>query len=143
MCHLQLLLVLLFDIYIYIYIYISLYISLSIFPYFMLLVRNTLRTFKIAQQIKVLAKKPGDLSLIPGTHIVEGENQLHQVILWPSTLQHGICSPPSPMPMHTHADVPMCTHMHILCAYTLLKAHTPHTFWGNFSKREISELVVI
>lgn len=48
----------------------------------MLLVRNTLRTsFKIAQQIKVLAKKPGDLSLIPGTHIVEGENQVHQVIL--------------------------------------------------------------
>ena len=33
------------------------------------------------QQVKVLAVMPDDLSLIPGTHMVEGENQLHKAVL--------------------------------------------------------------
>lgn len=31
---------------------------------------------EMAQQVKALAAKPGNLNLITGTHIVEGENQL-------------------------------------------------------------------
>jgi hypothetical protein len=38
----------------------------------------------MAQEIKVFAAKPDNLSLIPGTHKVEGENQrLHIVFLCP------------------------------------------------------------
>lgn len=34
-------------------------------------------------RVKVLATKPDGLSLIPaGTHMVEGENQFLQVVLW-------------------------------------------------------------
>lgn len=34
-----------------------------------------------AQQVNVLAAKPGNLNLIPGNHIVKGENPLHQLVL--------------------------------------------------------------
>lgn len=36
---------------------------------------------KMAQWIEALAAEPGGLSLIPGTYMVEGETQLHQVVL--------------------------------------------------------------
>lgn len=35
----------------------------------------------MAHQIKAFAAKPGDLSLIPGIHVVEKGNQLQQVVL--------------------------------------------------------------
>lgn len=34
------------------------------------------------QQIKAPAAEPNHLSLIPGTHIVEGEVWLSEVVLW-------------------------------------------------------------
>lgn len=36
----------------------------------------------MAQQIKVLVTKPDNLSLVIGTYIVTGENQLPQVVLY-------------------------------------------------------------
>lgn len=35
----------------------------------------------MAQQVKAIATKPNDLSLIPGTHLVEGEKGFPQVVL--------------------------------------------------------------
>lgn len=35
----------------------------------------------LVQLTKVFAVKPGDLSLVPRIHVVEGENQLTQVVL--------------------------------------------------------------
>lgn len=35
---------------------------------------------RIAQWVKILATKPNNLSLNPGLHMVEGENQLLQVV---------------------------------------------------------------
>jgi hypothetical protein len=32
----------------------------------------------MAQRVKVIAAKPGDLSLVPGVHLVGGENLLPQ-----------------------------------------------------------------
>lgn len=37
----------------------------------------------MVQQGKELAAKRDKVSLTPGTHMVEGENQLQQVVLWP------------------------------------------------------------
>ena len=34
----------------------------------------------MAQQVKFLARNPGDLSLIPGSHMVEGKRQFLQVL---------------------------------------------------------------
>lgn len=42
---------------------------------------EALGTDKMAQQIKVLASKQEDLSLIPGTHKVEAKNKLLRVVL--------------------------------------------------------------
>lgn len=39
----------------------------------------TLRAGRIAQCIKTIVTKPGHLSLIPKTHLVEEENQPHNV----------------------------------------------------------------
>lgn len=36
---------------------------------------------EMTEWVKALASKPEDLSLIPGSHMVEGEN-LHKVVLW-------------------------------------------------------------
>lgn len=36
---------------------------------------------EVAQQWKVPATKPGDLRLLCGTHMIEGEHQLPQVFL--------------------------------------------------------------
>lgn len=35
---------------------------------------------KNLEQVKVFASKPNDLSLVPGTHVVEKENQLLQIV---------------------------------------------------------------
>lgn len=43
------------------------------------------RTGEIAQQIHVLPTKANNMSLIPGTHKVEGEEQFPQVVLLTST----------------------------------------------------------
>lgn len=40
------------------------------------------RASEMAQRVKMFALKP-DLSLIPEAHMVEGENWLPQVVLWP------------------------------------------------------------
>jgi hypothetical protein len=39
------------------------------------------RAGKMAQRVKVLAAKPHDLSLIPGTNMIEGANQFKKIIL--------------------------------------------------------------
>lgn len=44
---------------------------------------------EMAQGIEALAAKPGDLSSIPRTHMVEGEKCLLQVVLWPPHVGHG------------------------------------------------------
>ena len=45
------------------------------------LTRGRKGTNEMVQRIKSLTTKPGDRSLIPTTHTVEGENQLPQVVL--------------------------------------------------------------
>lgn len=42
----------------------------------------------MAQRVKVLAAELDDSSSITGTHIVEGDNQLLQVVLWPLTSEY-------------------------------------------------------
>lgn len=44
----------------------------------------------MAQRVKVIAAKPGDLSLVPGVHLVGGENLLPQGDLRPlhTTYKH-------------------------------------------------------
>ena len=42
---------------------------------------ETFRAGKMAQWMRVLTTKPGNLSSIPRTHMVEGENRLLQVVL--------------------------------------------------------------
>lgn len=41
-----------------------------------------MRAVEMAQWTKALATKPHDLGLSPGSHVVEGESQLLQDILW-------------------------------------------------------------
>lgn len=36
----------------------------------------------MAQWVKVLAAMPDDLSSVPGTRMIEGENWLPRVVLW-------------------------------------------------------------
>lgn len=36
----------------------------------------------MAQWAKLIAVKPGDLSLIPRAHITEGKNEFVQAVLW-------------------------------------------------------------
>ena len=38
---------------------------------------------EMAQQVKVLASKPDNLSSIPETSVMEGENQLYKVVIFP------------------------------------------------------------
>lgn len=60
---------------------------------FLLRRRNTHQGMEVAQRVKALATKPGDLRSIPETHIVE-ERQSHQL---PSDLTHmpwHECTPP-------------------------------------------------
>lgn len=45
---------------------------------------------EMTQCIKVLADKPDSFGLIPGTHVVEEENQLPQVVFWVSHKSWGM-----------------------------------------------------
>lgn len=47
-------------------------------------------TMEMAEQVKVLAAKPSGLGSIPETHMVEGEGQLPQIVLWPLHLIYGL-----------------------------------------------------
>lgn len=38
---------------------------------------------EVAQEIKKPAAKPDNQDLITGTHVMEGEDQLQQIVLWP------------------------------------------------------------
>lgn len=40
----------------------------------LLIIKNVTKALKMPQQVKVLTAKPGDMSSIPVTHTVEGEN---------------------------------------------------------------------
>lgn len=51
-------------------------------------IKRDTRASEMAQQVKAFAVKSDDLSLTPGTHMIETKNQLLQIILWP---QHGLC----------------------------------------------------
>lgn len=57
---------------------------------------------EMAQQIKAFVTKPD----IIGTHIVEGENQLLQVILCPPHIDHNMCA-------HTHSLLSLYTYIHV------------------------------
>lgn len=61
--------------------------------------KATPREGKMAPWVKAPAAKPGSLSLIPRTHVVEEQNQLMQtgllqVVLWFPHVCHGTHSPP-------------------------------------------------
>lgn len=47
--------------------------------------KNIVTASKLAQQLKTLASKPGNLSSIHGTHMIEGENYPPEVVFWPLT----------------------------------------------------------
>lgn len=55
----------------------------------------------MAQRVKVLAAELNDSSSITGTHIVEGDNQLLQVVLWPLTSE---CKGPRKYSLDTGID---------------------------------------
>lgn len=64
----------------------------------------------LAQQVKVLEVKPKDSSLIPETHMGEGDNLLLQVVLWPSQCKHvHTC-----LHIHRHAETQINKTCYIL-----------------------------
>lgn len=48
----------------------------------MILIITEQGAIKMARQVKELATKPDDLTLIPGTHMAEIENQFYQTIFF-------------------------------------------------------------
>lgn len=46
------------------------------------------KNIAVDQQVKVLAAKPDNLSWIPRSHTMKGEDSLPQVVLWASTCMH-------------------------------------------------------
>lgn len=56
------------------------------------------------QWTKVLAAKPGNLSLIPGTHTTEGKNKRPQAVLWPPHTAITVMGMLSPLP-HTYTHI--------------------------------------
>lgn len=55
-------------------------IQREIFPSIKILITTA---GEMARQLKMLAEKTDDLSSVPRTNMVEGENQLQQAVLWP------------------------------------------------------------
>lgn len=45
----------------------------------------------MVQRVKVLVAKPEDWGSIPGSHMLEGENQVLQGVLWPPQVHCGMC----------------------------------------------------
>lgn len=54
---------------------------------------NQTQVDEMAQEVKVLASKPDDLSSIPGSHTTKGENQLLKVVLCFISRCHGTVVP--------------------------------------------------
>lgn len=61
-------------------------------------------SWEIAHWVKALAPKPSSPSSIPGTHMMEEEHQLPQVVLWPPLVHRGMCA---------HARARARTHTHM------------------------------
>lgn len=57
-----------------------------------------MRVSEMVQRITALATKAGNLSLMPGTHVVEEENQVPQAVHSSPRVHHGVC----PRYTHTH-----------------------------------------
>ena len=78
---------------------------------------------KMAESEKVLVAKPDNLSLIPGTHIREGENQFPLVLQPP----HEYCAVPlttlTQNGVYTHAYVCVCAHTQ-MCMHAHTYTHT-------------------
>lgn len=93
---------------------------------------------EIAKWVNVLATKPDVLSSIPRTPIVERENRLPQVILWPPhTLQHTW-----PYTNHVHANIQYTNKSKIYRKYPkLLKGVAPCNSELKQIGRELSEQV--
>jgi hypothetical protein len=51
------------------------------------------RVSEMAQQVMGLATKPEDLSLIPGSHMVEGKNHFLKIVLCPPDVHHSMHAP--------------------------------------------------
>lgn len=82
------------------------------------------------QWVKVSATKPDNLCLLPRTHIVEEENQLPQVVLWPTHVHSGTfeCAR-----AHTHTSVEKILgysghHSEALIQYSSIKTLNPVTW---------------
>lgn len=60
----------------------------------------------MVQSTEVLAAKPDNPSSVPGVHMVEGENQLPLIFLWPTHASHALS-------VHIHTHPHMCAHTHI------------------------------
>ena len=70
---------------------------------------ETFRAGKMAQWMRVLTTKPGNLSSIPRTHMVEGENRLLQVVLWSShTYRSKLTITHTHTHTHTHTQINKC-----------------------------------
>lgn len=71
----------------------------------------------MTQWAEVPSAKPHDLNLSPGTHLLEGKNQL---------LQDVLCSPHMCNSMHRYAHIPVfiCTQAHT-CIYAYAKVFSP------------------
>lgn len=79
------------------------------------------RAVKLVQRRKVIATKPDDLSLVPGTPMVEGENQLLSHPMTPTR-----CRVPHlclPAPTHAHPTTP--THTKPISVVKIKRGNTP------------------
>lgn len=57
------------------------------------------RDGEMDQKVQVPAAKAGNQNAVSGTHAVEGENYLPNVVCWSVHVHHGTCAP-------------MCTYVH-------------------------------
>lgn len=55
----------------------------------------------MAERVKALATKMDNLSSIPGTIVVEGENEILQAVLWPLASTHVQWHTRAPIHAHT------------------------------------------
>jgi hypothetical protein len=60
--------------------------------------KSYLITDEMAQQVKVHATKPDELTWISGTHMVNREDWLPKIVLWPPFMRHS-----TPVCSHTHS----------------------------------------
>lgn len=86
-----------------------------------------LRTSKTVQQVMVFAVHSDGLSSIPGTHRVEGKNQLLQAVFWSLHTSFSTC-----MPKHKHRE----SREHHLLNTTALLYTTTHRSFDSMSKTQ-------